>query len=93
LAMSAAGQSWSADAAAGKTKAMPCTACHGANGVSPLPNYPNLAGQKEQYLLKQLQDFKASKRTDPTMAGMVAALSDTDMQDLAAYFSSLPAGK
>ena len=81
------------DPAAGQTKSMPCAACHGANGVSVMPNYPNLAGQKEQYLGKQLQDFKAGRRTDPTMTAMVAALSDADMQDLAAYFASLPTGK
>src|SRR5688500_15309960 len=81
------------DAAAGQSKAMACAACHGANGVSVMPNYPNLAGQKEQYMAKQLQDFKAGRRTDPTMIGMVAALSDKDIQDLTAYFSGLPAGK
>jgi cytochrome c553 len=77
------------DAAAGKAKGMPCFACHGENGVSLLPNYPNLAGQKEQYIVKQLTDFKSGARANPIMAGMVAALSDTDIQDLAAYFSGL----
>lgn len=77
------------DAAAGKAKSTMCAACHGAAGVSMVPTYPNLAGQKEAYLAKQLKDFKSGKRNDPTMKGMVAALSDTDMDNLAAYYSSM----
>lgn len=77
------------DAAAGKGKSMMCSACHGAAGISAVPMYPNLAGQKEAYLVKQLQDFKSGKRNDPTMKGMVASLSDADMADLAAYYASL----
>lgn len=77
------------DAAAGKGKSMMCSACHGVAGISAVPTYPNLAGQKEAYLTKQLKDFKAGKRNDPTMKGMVASLSETDMADLAAYYASL----
>ena len=77
------------DAAAGKGKSMMCSACHGAAGISAVPMYPNLAGQKEAYTVKQLQDFKSGKRNDPTMKGMVASLSDADMADLAAYYASL----
>ncbi|MCI2282126.1 cytochrome c [Colwellia sp. MSW7] len=77
------------DAAAGKGKSMMCSACHGVAGISAVPIYPNLAGQKEAYLTKQLKDFKAGKRNDPTMKGMVASLSETDMADLAAYYASL----
>tara|TARA_B110001454_G_scaffold206243_1_gene216481 strand:- start:310 stop:612 length:303 start_codon:yes stop_codon:yes gene_type:complete len=77
------------DAAAGKAKSMMCGACHGAAGISAVPTYPNLAGQKEAYTLKQLQDFKSGKRNDPTMKGMVAALNDADMANLAAYYASL----
>lgn len=77
------------DIAAGKAKSMMCAACHGANGISAIPIYPNLAGQKEAYLTKQLQDFKSGKRNDPTMKGMVAALSDADMANLSAYYASL----
>jgi cytochrome c553 len=75
------------DAVAGKEKAMICASCHGENGISLLPQYPNLANQKEQYLVKQLSDFKAGKRTDPIMAGMAAPLSEADVQNL---YSSLP---
>ena len=77
------------DAATGKGKAMPCFACHGESGISVLPNYPNLGGQKEAYIIKQLTDFKSGARANPIMAGMAGVLSDGDIQDLAAYFSSL----
>lgn len=77
------------DAAKGKTKAAVCAACHGANGISAAPMWPNLKGQKEAYLVKQLKDFKAGKRKDPSMDPMVKPLSDADIEDLAAYFSSL----
>lgn len=76
------------DAAAGKEKAAMCGACHGATGVTPNPLYPDLAGQKDQYLVKQLADFKSGARTDMMMAPMAANLSEQDMADLAAYFSS-----
>lgn len=78
------------DAAAGKAKSAVCAACHGANGVSAAPIWPNLAGQKEAYLAKQIKAFKEGTRQDPSMAPMVANLSDQDIEDLAAYFSSQP---
>ncbi|MGB0936682.1 MAG: c-type cytochrome [Colwellia sp.] len=77
------------DAEAGKAKVAMCTACHGAAGVSAIPTYPNLAGQKEAYLLKQLKDFKSGARKDPVMAGMAAPLSETDMANIAAYYATL----
>ena len=77
------------DAAAGKAKAASCNACHGANGISAIPTYPNLAGQKEAYLVKQMKAFKDKSRKDPTMNAMAAPLSDTDMANLAAHFSGL----
>ena len=76
------------DAAAGKAKAAICAACHGADGTSLSPLYPNLKGQKEQYLAKQIKAFRDGIRQDPMMAPMVAALSDADIANLAAYFSS-----
>ena len=81
------------DAAAGKGKSVTCSACHGANGVATIPNYPNLAGQKEAYIVAQLQAFKSGERKgaqSAIMAPMAAGLSEQDMMDLAAYFSSLP---
>jgi cytochrome c553 len=83
------GSALAADAAAGKGKSMMCSACHGTAGISAVPTYPNLAGQKEAYTVKQLKDFKSGKRNDPTMKGMVASLSDADMANLAAYYASL----
>jgi cytochrome c553 len=76
------------DVEAGKTKSATCAACHGADGNASLTMYPKIAGQHAEYLYKQLQEFKSGVRPDPVMAGMVAALSDQDMKDLAAYFSS-----
>ncbi|MFV2061104.1 MAG: cytochrome c [Gammaproteobacteria bacterium] len=77
------------DAAAGKAKSASCAGCHNPDGNSANPMWPKLAGQHQKYITKQLMDFKAGKtRKDPLMAGQVAALSETDMKDLAAYFSS-----
>jgi len=78
-----------ADVEAGKAKSAVCAACHGANGVSPSPLWPNLAGQKEGYLVKQIKDFRDGKRTDPTMAPMVAGLTDTDIENLSAYYAKM----
>lgn len=78
-----------ADVAAGKAKSAMCVACHGAEGVSAVPMYPNLAGQKEMYLVKQLKDFKSGKRNDPVMQPMSAGLSDADIANIAAYYASL----
>lgn len=77
------------DAAAGKGKAAVCAACHGAEGISMIPNYPNLAGQKAQYTIKQLNAFKDKSRNDPIMSAQAAALSDADIANLAAFYESL----
>ena len=77
-----------ADAAAGKAKSAICAACHGADGASLSPLYPNLKGQKEQYLAKQIKAFRDGTRKDPMMAPMVAALSDDDIANLAAYYAA-----
>lgn len=77
------------DPAAGKEKAAACVACHGADGVSPLAIYPHIGGQYENYLLHSLMAYKSGERQNAIMQGMVAALSEQDMKDLAAYFASL----
>jgi len=77
------------DAAAGKTKAALCAACHGAEGISPNDLWPNLAGQKQGYLIKQMMAFKDGSRKDPMMSPMAATLSDDDVANVAAYFSGL----
>jgi cytochrome c553 len=87
-----AGAAQAGDAAAGKAKAVVCAACHGANGISTIPTYPNLAGQKEAYLVDSIKAYRDGTRKNPIMAPMAAALSDEDIANLAAYFSSLPAG-
>lgn len=84
----AVGAAQAADIEAGKAKTVLCQACHGADGNSINVIWPRLAGQHASYTLKQLRDFKAAKRQDPTMQGMVAALSDEDMVNIAAYFES-----
>ena len=76
------------DATAGKAKSATCAACHNADGNSANPQYPKLAGQGADYLLKQLQEFKSGARANAIMAGMVAPLSPQDMEDLSAYFAS-----
>ena len=77
------------DAAAGKAKAATCSACHGVNGISPNDLWPNLAGQKEGYLVAQMKAFRDGQRNAPMMAPMAAGLSDTDIEDLSAYYASL----
>lgn len=82
------------DAAAGKAKSPVCASCHGLDGNSVNPEWPSLAGQGAGYLVKQLQDFhgdaanKNPARTNTMMSPQAAGLSEQDMQDLAAYFSS-----
>jgi cytochrome c553 len=80
---------FAADAAAGKAKAASCAGCHGAAGISMVPIYPNLAGQKEGYMVKQLKAFKSGDRKDPTMNAMAKPLSDADMENIAAYYATL----
>lgn len=76
------------DPASGKQKSEVCAACHGADGNSPAPAFPHIAGQHEDYLLQALKDYKAGKRKNPIMAAQVENLSREDMQDLAAWFAS-----
>ena len=77
-----------ADAEAGKAKSAVCAACHGADGNSSNPMWPSLAGQHASYVYKQLSDFKAGRRINASMSGMVAGLSDDDMKNLAAYYET-----
>ncbi len=80
------------DAAAGKTKAAICAACHGADGIAIIPGYPNLKGQNEKYLIDSMKAYKAKQRNGGLAAVMqmqAAMLTDADMENLAAYFASL----
>ena len=74
--------------AAGQTKAALCATCHGAEGNSELAINPKLAGQNAAYIIKQLKDYKAGVRSNPTMSAMVLNLSEEDMEDIAAWYSS-----
>lgn len=76
------------DAAAGQAKSALCATCHGADGNSALSINPKLAGQSAKYIVKQLMDYKSGERVNPTMSAMVGSLSDQDMQDIAAWYSS-----
>lgn len=75
--------------AAGKAKAASCVGCHGAAGISAAPIFPNLAGQKAAYTVKQLKAFQSGARKDNMMKGQVKGLSNADMENLAAYYASL----
>ena len=77
----------SGDAEAGKKKSAPCAACHGENGISVSPEFPNLAGQYADYIEAALKHYQNGKRKNPIMAAQVKDLSPKDMMDLAAYFS------
>jgi cytochrome c553 len=76
------------DATVGQGKAALCAACHGADGNSVVPNWPKLAGQHARYLERQLGLIKGGSRSVPEMTGFVMSLSDQDMADISAYFSS-----
>ena len=84
------------DAQAGKDKVALCAACHGTDGNSLAPNFPKLAGQGERYLLKQLHDIRAGSSADAApgtgrkileMTGLLSALSDQDLADIAAFYA------
>jgi len=76
------------DASSGEEKAKVCEACHGTDGKSVDPSYPNLAGQHDSYLQKALADYRSGRRTNPVMAGFAGPLSDQDIEDLAAWYAS-----
>ncbi|GAA5181540.1 hypothetical protein GCM10025771_28700 [Niveibacterium umoris] len=76
------------DAIKGKEKSAMCAACHGADGNSASPDFPKLAGQHEDYIVRALTDYKAGKRKNPIMMGMAAPLTKEDVADVAAYFSA-----
>ncbi|MSQ99234.1 MAG: cytochrome c4 [Xanthomonadales bacterium] len=76
------------DAAAGQAKSAICSACHGADGNSMVPQWPKLAGQHRDYLVRQVTLIKAGARPVPEMVGIVATLSDQDIADIAAWFAA-----
>ena len=76
------------DADAGKAKSATCVACHGVDGNSPMQQYPKIAGQVPGYIADQLAKFKSGERSGMVMAGIVATLSEQDMADMDAWYSS-----
>jgi nitrite reductase (NO-forming)/hydroxylamine reductase len=80
-----------ADLEAGKQRATTCFGCHGAEGVSLNPKYPNLAGQSVEYLVKQLNAFRNGDRKDAIMSPMASNMSDADVENVAAFFAGLGA--
>jgi cytochrome c553 len=87
--LAATGPAIGADAAAGREKAKVCQVCHGINGVGKMPTVPNIAGENEIYLMKQLKAFRAGTRTDPQMSIIAKPLTDDDIANLAAWYSSI----
>jgi cytochrome c553 len=77
------------DIKAGRTKALMCQACHGLDGLSKVPDAPNIAAQTEPYMVAQLQAFKSGARKSEAMSLIAPALSDADIDDLAAYFAAI----
>lgn len=77
------------DAKAGRKKAQMCSACHGIDGLSKIPNAPNIAGSPAMYLEKQLKAFRSEERKEENMNVVAKPLSDTDIADLAAWYSGL----
>lgn len=76
-----------ADVTAGREKAQPCAACHGQTGVSPSGMFPNLAGQKASYLVKQLEEIRDGGREVPQMTGQLDSFSDQDIRNVAAFYA------
>jgi cytochrome c553 len=78
-----------ADAAAGRQKAQQCQACHGIDGVGKMPDVPNIGGESADYLTRQLENFRSGERKHEQMSIIAASLSDADIADVAAWYSSI----
>ncbi|MFM9881782.1 MAG: c-type cytochrome [Burkholderiales bacterium] len=95
LVLMGASVAQAADAAAGGEKAKTvCAACHGpdGNGVPTFPDYPKLAGQHQDYLLRAMREYQSGGRKNAIMAPMAQALTMKEMDDLAAFFASQKGG-
>ncbi len=89
-ALIASGPSLAANPAAGKEKSKTCAACHGPDGNSAAPDFPRLAGQNFDYLVKALAEYKAGERKNAIMAPQATSLSQRDIEDLASFYSRQP---
>jgi len=77
------------DVAAGKRKATACQVCHGLDGIAKLPDAPNLAGQPQAYLVRELSAYRSGTRKSEVMSVAAKSLSDSDIRDLAAYYAAI----
>lgn len=93
LLTSVSASSLAADIKAGEEKSAMCQGCHGQGGKSSNPQWPNLAAQQQTYIINQLLAFKSGSRKNPMMENMAGNINDSDIANLAAYFSSQPAAK
>jgi cytochrome c553 len=84
-----AGPARAADIIAGRAKSVQCATCHGPVGIATLPDAPNLAGQNQIYLMKALRDYKSGDRRNEMMSLMATTLSETDIENLAAFYESI----
>jgi cytochrome c553 len=89
LLLVTSGGAAAADVKAGRAKAVMCQACHGLDGMSKVPDAPNIAGQNPAYLVTQLRAFKSGARKNEAMTVVASTLSDQEMEDLAAYFAAI----
>lgn len=89
LVIGFANLAFAGDAAAGKEKSSACVACHGADGIGTMATNPNLAGQKEEYLVSATKAYRDGTRSNDMMKMFTMSLSDADIENLAAYYSSL----
>lgn len=89
FALAVVGPSAAADPQAGRGKATSCTVCHGPAGISTVPDAPNLAGQPALYLEEQLRNYRSGKRRHEVMAVIARPLSDSDIENLAAWYGSI----
>ncbi|NID14052.1 c-type cytochrome [Luteibacter yeojuensis] len=90
LALTATQTFAAGDPARGKTKTATCVACHGKDGNAVDPQYPRLAGQYADYLAQALHEYKDGRRSNLVMKGFAATLSDQDINDISAYFATMP---
>ncbi len=93
VAVASAAGAAAADTAAGQTLSARCAGCHGPKGVSLVPTFPNLACQKDAYLVAALTAYQSGTRSNPVMTGIAKSLTRSDARNVAAYFASLPCAK
>ena len=89
LALGGAGSAEAADPALGKQKAKMCQTCHGIDGLARIPTAPHIAGESRVYIVTQLKAFRSGTRTHEIMSLIAKDLSDEDIENLAAWYSSI----